>query len=154
MANTLRSTPAQAQSSVFPSRSDRHAPGLPPTGIAPVCLWLLSQRPRLGRGAPRLSTGPSPARSRRWSLPTSWLAGLLTLTLTLTLALGPAAPLAAVPVVSALLLAIALGSSALARQLAGMDPAVIGLPAPYGLLATASRTRSARAYAPKRPSAR
>ena len=78
MANTLRSTPAHAHSSVFPSR---RVGSQPPTGIAPVCLWLLSQRPRLGRGAPRLSTGPSAARSRRWSLPTSWLAGLLLLTL-------------------------------------------------------------------------
>jgi len=40
------------------------------------------------------------------------------------------------------------------RQLAGMDPAVIGLPTPYGLLAIASRTRSGRAYALKRLSAR
>ena len=151
MANTLRSTPAQAQSSVFPSR---RVGSQPPSGIAPVCLWLLSQRPRLGRGAPRLSRGPSAARSRRWSLPTSWLAGLL---LTLTLALGPGvftAPLASVPVVCALLLVGALGSSAAARQLAGIDPAVIGLPAPYGSLATASRTRSGRAHAPKRLSAR
>ena len=151
MANTLRTTPAQAQSSLFPSR---HAGSQPPTGIAPVYLWLLSQRPRLGRGAPHFSTGPSAARSRRWSLPTSRLAGLLLL----TLALGPGgftAPLASVPVISALLLVGALGSSAVARQLAGMDPAVIGLPAaPYGLLATASRTRSGRAYAPKRLSAR
>ena len=152
MANTFRSTPAQAQSSLFPSR---RVGSQPPTGIAPVCLWLLSQRPRLGRGAPRLSTGPSAARSRRWSVPTSWLAGLLVLTL--ALALGPGAfttPLASVSVVCALLLVRALGSSAVARQLAGMDPAVIGLPAPYGLLATASRTRSGRAYAPKRLSAR
>ena len=152
MANTLRSTPPQAQSSVFPTR---RVGSQPPTGIAPVCLWLLSQRPRLGRAAPRLSTGPSAARSRRWSLPTSWLAGLLLLAL--TLALGPGAftaPLASVPVVCALLLVGALGSSAVARQLAGIDPAVIGLPAPYGLLATASRTRSGRAYAPKRLSAR
>ncbi len=150
MANTLRSTPAQAQSSVFPSR---HVGSQPPTGIAPVCLWLLSQRPRLGRGAPRLSTGPSAARSRRWSLPTSWPAGLLLL----TLALGPgafAAPLASVPVVCAVLLVGALGSFAAARQLAGIDPAVIGLPAPCGSLATASRTRSGRAHAPKRLSAR
>jgi len=78
------------------------------------------------------------------------------LLLTLTLALGPGvftAPLASVLVVCALLLVGALGSSAVARQLAGMDPAVIGLPAPYGSLATASRTRSGRAYAPKRLSA-
>ena len=150
MANTLRSTPTQAQPSLFPTR---RVGSQPPTGIAPVCLWLLSQRPRLGRGAPRLSTGPSAARSRRWSLPTSWLAGLLLL----TLALGPGAftaPLASVLVVCALLLVGALGSSAVARQLAGIDPAVIGLPAPYGSLATASRTRSGRAYAPKRLSAR
>jgi hypothetical protein len=114
MANTLRSIRAKAQTSVFPSR---HARGLPPTGIAPVCLWLL----------------------------------------TLTLAFGPGAfiaPLASVSVVSAVLLVGALGSSAVARQLAGMDPAVIGLPAPYGLIATASRNRSGRAYAPKRLSAR
>ena len=113
MANTLRSTPAQAQSSLFPSR---HARGLPPTGIALVCVWLL----------------------------------------TLTIALGPGAftaPLASVSVVSALLLVGALGSSAVARPLAGMDSAVIGLPA-HGLLATASRTRSGRAYAPRRLSAR
>jgi hypothetical protein len=145
MANTLRSTPSQAQSSVFPSR---RVGSQPPTGIAPVCLWLLSQRPRL-------STGPSAARLRRWSLPTSWLAGLLLLTL--TLALGPGAftaPLASVPVISALLLVGTPGSSAVARQLAGMDPAVIGVPAPYGLLATALRTRSGRAYAPKPFSAR
>jgi hypothetical protein len=150
MANTLRTTPAQAQSSLFPSR---HAGSQPPTGIAPVYLWLLSQRPRLGRGAPHFSTGPSAARSRRWSLPTSRLAGLLLLTLTL----GPGvftAPLASVPVVCALLLVGALGSSAEARQLAGMDPTVIGLPAPHGSLATASHTRSGRAYAPKRLSAR
>jgi len=153
MANTFRLTPAQAQSSVFPNR---RVGSQPPTGIAPVGLGPLSQRPRLGRGAPGLSTGPSAARSRRWSLPTSWLAGLLLLTLTLTLAFGPGAftgPLAAVSVVSALLVG-ALGSSAVARQLAGMDPAVIGRPTPYGLLATASRTRSAPAYAPKRLSAR
>jgi hypothetical protein len=151
MANTFRSTPAQAQSSVFPNR---RVGSQPPTGIAPVGLGPLSQRPRLGRGAPGLSTGPSAARSRRWSLPTSWLAGLLLLTL--TLALGPGAftaPLPSVPVVCALLLVSALGSSAVARQLAGMDPAVIGLPAPYRLLATASRTRSGRAHAPKRLSA-
>jgi len=114
MANTLRSTPAQAQSSRFPSRLAR---GLPPTGIAPVCLWLL----------------------------------------TLTLTLGPGAftaPLASISVVSAVLLVGTFGSSAVARQLAGIDPAAIGLPAPYGLLATASRTRGGRAYAPKRPSAR
>ena len=150
MANTFRSTPAQAQSSVFPNR---RVGSQPPTGIAPVCLWLLSQPRCLGRGAPRLSTGPSAARSRRWSLPTSWLAGLLLL----TLALGPGAfmaPLASVPVAFALLLVGALGSSAVVRQLARMDPAVIGLQARYGLLATASRTRSGRAYAPKRLSAR
>ena len=150
MANTLRSTPTQAQPSLF---ATRRVGSQPPTGIAPVCLWLLSQRPRLGRGAPRLSTGPSAARSRRWSLPTSWLAGLLLL----TLALDPGAftaPLASVPVVCALLLVGALGPSAVARQLAGPDPAVIGLPAPYGSLATASRTRSGRAHAPKRLSAR
>ncbi len=156
MANTLRSTPAQAQSPVFPSR---RVGSQPPTGIAPVCLWLLPQRPRLGRAAPRLSTRPSAARSRRWSLPTSWLAGLplLTLTLTLTLTLGPGAftaPLALVPVVSALLLVGALGSSAVARALARIDPAVIGLPAPYGSLATTSRTRSGRSYPPKPLSAR
>ena len=148
MANTLRSTPPQAQSSVFPNR---RVGSQPPTGIAPVCLSLLSQPRRLGRGAPRVSTGPTAARSRRWSLPTSWLAGLL------LLALGPGAftaPLASVPVVSAVLLVGALGSSAVARQLAGMDPAVIGLPALYGLLATASRSRSGRAYAPRRLSAR
>jgi hypothetical protein len=77
--------------------------------------------------------------------------------LLLTLALGPGgftAPLASVPVISALLLVGALGSSAVVRQLARMDPAVIGLQARYGLLATASRTRSGRAYAPKRLSAR
>ena len=150
MANTFRSTSAQARSSVFPSR---RVGSQPPAGIAPVCLGLLSQRPRLGRGAPRLSTGPSAARSRRWSLPTSWLAGLLLLTLTFGRG-GFAAALASVSVVCALLLVGALGSSAVARQLAGMDPAVIGLPAPYASLATASRTRSGRAYAPKRLSAR
>jgi hypothetical protein len=114
MASTLRSIPAQAQSSLFASR---HARGLPPTGIAPVCLWLL----------------------------------------TLTVALGPGAftaPLASVSVVSAVLLVGALRSSAVARQLAGIDPAVIGPPGPYGLPATASRTRCGRAYAPKRLSAR
>jgi hypothetical protein len=86
MANTLRSIPAQAQSSRFPSR---HARGLPPTGIAPVCLWLLA------------------------------------------LALGPGAftaTLAAVAVVSVVLLVGALGSSAVAREFARIDPAVIGLP--------------------------
>ena len=113
MANTLRSTPAQAQSSLFPGR---HARGLPPTGIALVCLWLLTLTVALGAGAFTAS-------------------------------------LASVSVVSAVLLVGALGSSAVARQLAGMDPAVIGLPA-HGLLATASRTRSGRAYAPKRLSAR
>jgi hypothetical protein len=101
-----------------------------------------------------LSTGPSAARSRRCSLPTSWLAGWLLLTLTVALGRGVfTTPLASVSVVSALLLVGALGSSAGARQLAGMDPAVSRLPA-HGLLATASRTRSARAYAPKRLSAR
>ena len=113
MANTLRSIRAQARSSRFLSRLAR---GLPWTGIAPVCLWLL----------------------------------------TLTLTLGPGAftaPLASISVVSAVLLVGALGSSAVARQLAGMDPAVIGLPA-HGLLATASCTRGGRAYAPKRLSAR
>jgi len=152
MANTLRSTRAQAESSLFPSR---RVGSRPPTGIASVCLWLLPQRPRLGRGAPRFSIGPSAVRSRRWSLPTSWLAVMLLLTL--TVALGPGvftAPLASVSVVSGLLLVGALGSSAVARQLAGMDPAVSGLLAPYGLLATASRTRSGRAYALKRLSAR
>ncbi|MGZ6692928.1 MAG: hypothetical protein ACXVHQ_36665 [Solirubrobacteraceae bacterium] len=145
MANTLRSTPAQAKSSVFPSR---RVGSQPPTGIAPVCLWLLSQRPRLGRGAPRLSTGPSSARSRRRSPPTSWLAGLLLLALASALGLGAfTAPLASVPVVSALSLVGALGSSAVARQLAGIVPAVIGLPPRYGLLATASRAHSGRAYA-------
>ena len=151
MANTLRSTPAQAQPSVF---ANRRVGSQPPTGIAPVCLWLLSQPRRLGRGAPRLSTGPSAARSRRSSLPTTCLAGLLLLTL--ALALGPGAftaPLASVSVVSALLLVGAFRSSAVARKFAGMDPAVIGLPA-HGLIATASRTRSGRAYAPKRLSAR
>jgi len=152
MATTFRSTPAQAQSSVFPNR---RVGSQPPTGIAPVCLGLLSQPRRLGRGAPGLSTGPAAARSRRWSLPTSWLAGLLLLTLTLALGSGAStAPLSSGPVVSALLLVGALGSSAVVRQPAGMDPAVIGLPAPYGLLATASRTRSGRAYTPKRLSAR
>lgn len=152
MAHTLRSTPAQAQSSVFPSR---RVGSQPPTGIAPVCLWLLSQRPRLGRGAPRLSTGPSSARSRRCSAPTSWLAGLLLLALASALGLGAfTAPLASVPVVCALSLVGALGSSAVARQLGGIVPAVIGLPPRYGLLATASRARSGRAYAPKRLSAR
>jgi hypothetical protein len=64
------------------------------------------------------------------------------------------APLASVPVVSALSLVGALGSSAVARQLAGIVAAVIGLSPRYGLLATASRARSDRAYAPKRLSAR
>ena len=130
MANTLQSTPAQSQSSVFPRR---RGGSQPPTGIASVCLRLRAQRPRLGRGAPRLSTGPSAARSRCWSLATSWLAGLLALTLTLALAIGPGAvtaPLASLPVVFALLLVGAPGSSAGARQLAGMDPTVIGLPTP------------------------
>ncbi|MGA2930171.1 MAG: hypothetical protein ABSG43_30110, partial [Solirubrobacteraceae bacterium] len=64
------------------------------------------------------------------------------------------APLASVAVVCALLLVGALGSSAVARQLAGIVPAVVCLPARYGLLANASRTRGGRAYAPKRLSAR
>ena len=126
----------------------------PPTGIAPVCLWLLSLRLRLGRGAPRFSTGPSAARSRRWSLPTSWLAGLLRSRSARAWPGRVYSPLASAAVVAALLLVGMLGSSAVARQLAGTDPAVIGLPAPYGLLAAASRTRSGRAYAPKRLSAR
>jgi hypothetical protein len=106
MANTLRSTTLQAQSSVFPGR---RVANHPPTGIAPVCLWLLSQRARLGRGAPRLSTAPSAGRSRRWSAPTSWLAGLLLFALASALGLGVfAAPLASVPVVSALSLVGAL----------------------------------------------
>ena len=151
MANTLRSTPAQAQSSVFPSR---RVGSQPPTGIAPACLWLLSQRSRLGCGAAGLSTGPSAARARRWSLPTCWLAGLLLLALASALGLDAfTAPLASVAVVCALLVG-ALGSSAVARQPAGMDPAVIGLPARYGSFATASRACSARANAPKRLSAR
>ncbi len=125
---------------MFPSRSFGSQP---PAGTAPACLWLLSQCSRLGCGAAGLSTGPSAARSRRWSPPTSWLAGLLLLALTLPLGLGAfTAPLASVPVVSALLLVSALGSSAVDRQLAGIVPAVIGLPARYGLLATASRARS------------
>ncbi|MGA2927134.1 MAG: PAS domain S-box protein, partial [Solirubrobacteraceae bacterium] len=41
MASTLRSTPAPARSSVFPSR---RVASEPPAGIAPVCLCLLSQR--------------------------------------------------------------------------------------------------------------
>ena len=140
MANTLRSTPAQAQSSVFPSR---RVGSQPPTRIAPACLWLLSQHSRLGCGAARASTRPSAARSRRWSPPTSWLAGLLLLALASALSQGAfAAPLASVAVVPALLLVGALGSSAVDRQLAGIDPA-----APYGLLATASRT-------PQRPRVR
>jgi hypothetical protein len=84
---------------------------------------------------------------------TSWPAGLLLL----ALAPGPgafAAPLASVPVILALLLAAALGSSAAARQLEGIGAALIGLPARDGLLATASRTRSGRAYPPNRPTAR
>jgi hypothetical protein len=114
MANTFRSTPARAQSSRFPGR---HARGLAPTGIAPVCLWLLALTVALGAG-------------------------------------GFTASLASISVVSTVLLVGALGSSAAARQLTGIDPAVIGLAAPYGLLATASRTRGGRAYAPKRLSAR
>ena len=146
MANTLRSTPPRAQSSAFPSR---RVGSQPPTGIAAACLWLLSQ------GAAGLSTAPSAAGSRRWSLPTSWLAGLLLLALTLTFGPGAfTAPLASVPVILALLLAAALRSSAVARQLGGIVAALIGLPARYGLLATASRTRSGRAYPPNRPTAR
>ena len=79
------------------------------------------------------------------------------LLLALTLTFGPgafAAPLASVPVILALLLVAALRSSAAARQLAAIVAAPIGLPARYGLLATASRTRSGRAYPPKRLSAR
>jgi len=140
MANTLRSTTPRAQSSAFPSR---HVGGQPPAGIAPAALWLLSQ------GA-TLSTAPNGTGARRWSQPTGWLAGLLLLALTLTF--GPdtfTAPPASVPMVCALLLAAALGSFVGVRQLAAIDAAVIGLPARYGLLATASRTRSGRAYPPK-----
>jgi hypothetical protein len=71
------------------------------------------------------------------------------LLLALTLTFGPGtftAPLASVPMISALLLVAALRSSAAARQLAAIVAAVTGLPARYGLLATASRTRSGHAY--------
>ena len=132
MANTLRSTSPRAQSSAFPSR---RVGSQPPTGIAAACLWLLSQ------GAAGLSTAPSAAGSRRWLQPTSWLAGLLLHTLTLTFGPGAfAAPLASVPVIIALLLVGVLGLSVVARQLAAIVAAPIGLPARYGLLATASRT--------------
>ena len=118
-----------------------------PAGIAAVRLWLLSQR------AAGLSTAPSAARSRRWPLPTSWLAGLLLLAVALG-AGAVAAPLASVPVTLALLLAAGLGSSAVARQLAGIVPALGGLPARDGLLATASCIRSGRAHSPDRPTTR
>jgi hypothetical protein len=141
MANTLRSTPAQAQPSVFPSR---RVGSQPPTGIAPACLWLLSRHSRLGCGAARVSTRPGAARSRRWSPPTSSLAGFLLLALALGLG-AFAAPRASVAVVSALLLVGALGSSAVDPQLAGIDRV-----APYGLLATASRTPQRQRVALKR----
>ncbi len=139
MANTLRSTPPHAQPPVFPSC---RVGSQPATGIAAACLWLLSQRSGLSCGAAGLSTARIAARSRRSSLPTSWLLGLLLLAP--RLALGPGAfmaPLASVPVVLSLLLACTLGSSAVAGQPAGMLAAVIGLPARYGLLATASRAQ-------------
>ena len=154
MANTLRSIPPLAQSLVFPSR---RVGSQPPSGIAPVCLWLLSRCSRVGRGVARLSVAPSAARSLRWSLPTSLLPGLLLLALALTLVLAAvafAAPLASVPVVLALLLVGSFGPSVVARQLGGIVASVIGLPGRYGLLATGSRTRSGRAYPPKRPAAR
>ena len=145
MASTLRSTPQRPQSSAFRSR---RVSSQPLTGIAPACVWLLSH----GTAGP--STAPSAAGSRRWSQP-SWLAGLLLLALTLTFGPGTyTAPLASVPMVSALLLVAAIGSSISARQLAAIAAAVIGPPAHYRLLATASRTRTGRAYPPKRFSAR
>ena len=110
------------------------------------CLWLLSQ------SAAGLSTAPSAAGSRRWSQPTSWLAGLLLLALTFGLG-AFATPLASVPII-ALLLVAAHRSSAVARQLAAIVAAPIGLPARYESLATASRTRSGRACPPKRLSSR
>ena len=122
----------------------------------PVCLWLRSQRPRLGRGGRASRTGPK--RSPLGALVTTdKLAGGIALSLALALVLGLGAftaPLASAAVVAALLLVGMLGPSAVARQLAGTDPAAIGLRAPYGLLAAASRTRSGRAYAPKRLTAR
>jgi len=146
MANTLKSTPPRPESSAFPSL---RVGSKPPTGIAPACLWLLSQ------GAAGLSTAPSAARSWRWSQPTSWLAGLLLLALALTFGPGTfTAPPASVPMVCALLPVAAVGSFVGARQLAAIVAAVIGLPARYGLLATTSRTCSAQAYPPKRLSAR
>ena len=71
--------------------ADRHRSRLPLAAVA-------APRWAAARG---LSTAPSAARSRRWSLPTSWLAGLLLLALTLTFGPGAfTAPLASVPVIS------------------------------------------------------
>jgi hypothetical protein len=73
---------------------------------------------------------------------------LLLLALASALGVGAfTAPLASVAVVSALSLVGAVGSSAVARELAGIVPAVIGLPPRYGPLATASRARSGRVRA-------
>ena len=144
MADTFRSTSPRPQCSASPGRP---VGSQPPTGIAPVCLWLLWQ------GAAGLSAAPSAARSRRWSSATSWLAGLLLL----ALALGPSAfvaPLASVPVIPALLLAGALGSSAVAGQLGGIVAPLFGLPARYEVLAPASRTHTGREYQPDRPTVR
>jgi hypothetical protein len=127
MAKAPTSTPPEAQSPEFPSR---RTGSQPPTRTARVLLWLLSQRSRLRCNSSGLSTpAPIATCSRRSLLPASWLLGLLFLAL--TSAPLPAAFRAAfvsLPVVLALLLIEALGSSTVAGKRAGMIADLIGVP--------------------------
>jgi hypothetical protein len=113
-------------------------------------------RSRLGGGSSGSSrAAPIAACSRRPSLPTSWLTGLLFLALTSALLPGAlAALLVAVPAVVALLLVDAVGSSAGAGKRDGMLAAMIGVPARHVSLASASRARSGRERSLRRPLAR
>ena len=150
MAKALRSTPPEAQSPEFPSG---HGVSRPRTRMASV---LLSQRSRLGFGSSGLSNPATIAAcSHRSSLPASWLPGLLLLAVTSALLPGAfTAPLVSVAVVLALLLIEALGSSAVARKLAAMIVALIGLPGRHTLLATAWRATGGREYSLERPTDR
>jgi hypothetical protein len=153
MATALQSTSSKTQSPVRPSR---RAGSQPPTGGAPLFLWLLSQRSRLACGSSGLSpSAPIAASSWRFPLPESWLPGLLLLAFTSALLPGGfTAPLVSVPGVLALLLVGALGPSAVAGRLAAMIATPIGAAPRRVFLATASRASVGREYPLRRPIAR
>jgi hypothetical protein len=83
------------------------------------------------------------------------LAALLLLAVKLMQGVGAfGAALLSVAAIPALVFVGALGSCAIAGRRARMLPVAIGLPARFGLLATAPHIRGGRAHRRKRPAAR